>query len=297
MIQLIKQLFVLTKGGIVVFVVMSGLAGYAMGYNLEDDGSLFHLALTLIGLALVSAGSFALNQIQESEIDSKMKRTQSRPVASGWISKGEALGLSIVLSLMGVAALYLASPLAALLGFSTLVLYNGFYTLWWKRYWAFGAVPGAIPGAMPVVIGYAAIRPNIFSPDCVYLFLILFLWQMPHFWAIAIKLREDYEKGGIPVLPSVIGEKQTLFQIGLYTFVYVGLVVASPWFVPARYVYLFLAIPTALKLMWELMKFVKGANGDKGWLPFFIWTNLSVIVFLFAPVIDKWIYVVRHLLV
>ena len=111
--------------------------------------------------------------------------------------------------------LSLLSLTSMALGLFTVALYNGLYTLYWKKKWAFGAVPGAIPGAMPVVIGYSANHANVFTPECLYLFLIMFLWQMPHFWSLAIRYKDDYKKGGFPVLPAVIGVPKTLFHIGL----------------------------------------------------------------------------------
>mgnify|MGYP003393211751 CR=1 FL=1 len=290
MLFALKQLFILFKGGIVIFVLIGGLACYALGDPLVSVFSWTHLLLTLLGLAALSAGSFTLNQVQEIAVDKKMNRTRQRPLATAWMSSREALWLGIVLLGIGLAALYLVSPLAAVLGFITVSLYNGFYTIVWKKKWAFGAVPGAVPGAMPVVIGYAAICDTIFTQECFYLFLILFLWQMPHFWAIAVKLREDYERGGVPVLPVKIGVEGTLFHIGLYTFCYVALAMASPWFVPARYAYMFLVIPVVCKLLWQFLLYMR-SRGEQGWLPFFLWTNLSVLVFLIAPVIDKWTYI------
>lgn len=289
-----KQLFVLFKGGIVIFVIIAGLLGYGLGYNLETPLSSLHLLFTVIGLAAISAGSFSLNQTQEVLIDREMDRTKNRPVASGWISSRDALFLSFILIAIGTVTLYLAEPLAAVLGVFTVCLYNGFYTLLWKKKWAFGAVPGAIPGAMPVVIGYGAAQADIFTLECVYLFLILFLWQMPHFWAIAIKLKNDYASGGVPVLPVKIGVQRTIFHIGLYTFVYVGVAMASPWLVPARYAYLVLVWPMVFKLLWEFAKYLR-SEGEQGWLSFFLWTNLSVLIFLFAPVVDKWVYVIFNL--
>ena len=99
--------------------------------------------------------------------------------------------------------------------------------------WSFAAIPGAIPGALPVVIGYAANDSNLFARDSVYLFFVLFLWQMPHFWVLAMKFRDDYERAGIPTLPGLVGSHKTLFHIGLWTHLYLILVFGTPWFVHA----------------------------------------------------------------
>lgn len=277
----------LTKSGIVVFVLISGLTGYALSSSPYQPWYLMHLALTLASLYFYSAGSFALNQAQEWKIDERMPRTTNRPIPSGRVSVGQAWWLGLSFIVLGAIAGYLVNPLVALLGFLTVLLYNILYTLYWKKKWAFGAVPGAIPGAMPVVIGYAANSDVLLQPELVYAFLIMFLWQMPHFWSLAIRFKDDYAKGGIPVLPVQIGTGPTLYHMGLYMFSYVGLAIASPWFTSAHFLYIFVVVPFALKILYEFFRYYR-SEAQKRWLPFFLWTNLSVLVFLIAPVLDKW---------
>ncbi len=283
-----KSYLVLTKTGIIVFTLVSALAGYAVslpvGYTLDP---LVPVVL-MLGLYCVAAGSFAINQAQEWRIDALMKRTKVRPIPKGIVSPWQAILVGVVLLVFGLSVLFVLEAVTGWVALITVLLYNGMYTLYWKRKWAFGAVPGAIPGALPVVIGYSVNTPHVFSPECVYLFLILFLWQMPHFWALAIRFRKDYEAGGIPVLPVRLGEERTLYHIGLYLFVYVGVALAAPWFFKMNLIYMFLVLPLAIKLVWEFAKFYR--LRDKQWLPFFLWTNLSVLVFLAAPVVDKWIF-------
>ena len=276
----------LTKFGIVLFVLITGAAGYALSASADTAWEPVHFALTLFALYFFSAGSFALNQAQEWRLDRRMPRTQDRPIASGRVSvvQGYVLGGGFVL--MGVFAAVLVSGQVAALGVLTVFLYNLLYTLYWKKRWAFGAVPGAIPGAMPFLIGYAANSTDIFTPEALYGFMIMFLWQMPHFWSLAIRFQDDYAKGGVPVLPVLLGSQRTLYHIGLYTFAYVALAMASPWFTTTYYVYLFLVIPFAVKVLYEFWKYYRA--GSTRWLPFFLWTNFSVLVFVLAPVLDKW---------
>ena len=282
-----KMFMELTKSGIVLFVLISGLAGYAMSHPVFAEWDLVHMCATLASLYFLSAGSFAINQAQEWHIDRAMPRTEGRPIPSGQISALQAWILGIFFILIGLAAGLLVNQLVALLGLATVVLYNVLYTLYWKKKWAFGAVPGAIPGAMPVVIGYAANSSDLFRSEIVYAFMIMFLWQMPHFWSLAIKFKDDYAKGGIPVLPTRLGTDATLFHIGLYVFAYVGLAIASPWFTSAYFVYLLLVVPFAFKVLYEFFRYYK-AQAEKQWLPFFLWTTFSVLIFLIAPVLDKW---------
>lgn len=277
----------LTKLGIVIFVVMSGVAGFATSFAIEEAFDLFHLLNLVLGLFLLSAGSLSLNQAQEYKMDRLMPRTAKRPVAAGLISPQTAYMISISLLFGGSFFLYRASFDAMFLGWATVVLYNGIYTYWWKPKWIFGAIPGAVPGALPVTIGYAANSSEIWAADSVYLFLIMFLWQMPHFWALAMRYKDDYKAGGVPTLPVALGIDRTLYHMGLWTFAYILVAVASPWFVRASWIYLALVIPVSFKIMQEFYRYFQ-SRGEKRWLAFFMWTNISMLVYIFVPVIDKW---------
>lgn len=277
----------LTKFGIVVFVLLSGLAGYATSFHIEVPFDWNHIVALLGGLYLLSSGSLALNQVQEWKIDQRMDRTKSRPIASGKIKPAAAAILSWALLISGSTLLFEASFMAGVLGWVTVVLYNGIYVYLWKPKWVFGAVPGAIPGALPVTIGYAANDPHIANLDSVYLFLIMFLWQMPHFWALAIRYKDDYAKGGFPMLPVSLGVERTIHHMGIYTLAYVAVAMASPWFVHASWVYLLAVLPISFKVMQEFWRYSR-SKGTERWLAFFLWTNVSMLVFLVVPVIDKW---------
>lgn len=275
-----------------IFVLATGATGYAMSHQFQAAWDIGHILLTFFALYFLSAGTFALNQAQESHIDIKMPRTAKRPIPTGYFSRTQAIILGVGFVIIGAFAAALVNETVFWLGVGTVFLYNIPYTLWWKRYWAFGAVPGAIPGATPVLIGYAANRPDIFQPEPVYLFLLMFLWQMPHFWSIAIRFKEDYAKGGIPVLPTQVGDERALYHIALYMFVYVGAAVAAPYFTSARWAYVLMVLPFSVILMWQLWRYfqaIQEGTGGKRWLPFFLWTNFSILVFLSAPVMDRWI--------
>src|ERR1044072_5163752 len=205
---MLKAYLTLTKTGIIVFALVAALTGYAVSYDIHSMPGHFDWIqplLLMIGLYLVAGGSFAINQAQEWRIDAKMPRTAHRPIPRGIISPWQAYSLGAIFCIAGLIFLLAVGNLPALLALATIILYNVVYTLWWKRHMAFGAVPGAIPGAIPVLIGYSANTDKIYEPAGVYLFLILFLWQIPHFWALAIRYKEDYINGGIPVLPARFG--------------------------------------------------------------------------------------------
>jgi len=286
---MIKVYLEFIKIGIVIFVLLSGVAGYATSYLVENTFNPFHFLYLISGLYFLSSGSLSLNQVQEWRQDKKMERTSKRPVASGKLSPVQGFIIAILHLLIGCIGLYLSSLSALLFGLLTIILYNGLYVYIWKKKWVFGAVPGAIPGALPVTIGYVANDPAWFHRDSLYLFLILFLWQIPHFWILAVKFKDDYAKGDFPVLPVVLGNKKTFSQIIGYTYLYVMVAVAAPWFLKTSWMYLVLIIPFVLFILKNLFVYIK-SEGDK-WLGLFMWLNFSMLAFLFIPALDKW----RHL--
>lgn len=287
-----RLFFDLTKSGIVVFVLVTGAAGYAMSHPFSTPWELGHVLATFAALYFLSAGSFAINQAQEASIDARMPRTMKRPIPSGAISRTQAYILGFGFVIIGSLAALLVNTTVLAIGLATVFLYNIPYTLWWKRHWAFGAVPGAIPGGASVLMGYAANQEMILMPEPIYLFLLMFLWQMPHFWSLAIRFREDYAAGGIPVLPVKLGTERTLFHMALYTFAYVATAAAAPYFTSARWAYGLVALPIAFVVVWQFLRFFRSViekHEKSRWLPFFLWTNLSILIFLAAPVIDRWV--------
>ncbi len=180
-----------------------------------------------------------------------------------------------------------------LLGALAVFSYNVLYTLWWKRKYAFAAVPGAIPGALPILMGYVAASGEIWHPGGIYLFMILFFWQMPHFWVLALKYKQDYAMGGVPTLPVSKGTGVTVLQIVIWCLAYVALALGGPLFLPVHGLYLIVAIIMSAKLLWQLRAFVKEPE-SKQWLHFFLWVNLSLIAYIGGAVADLWsIYLVR----
>ena len=277
----------LTKFGIVIFVLLTGLAGYATSFQIESSFHLEHLLRFLGGLYFLSSGSLALNQVQEYKLDQKMPRTANRPIASGKIKPAAGLILAVSMLFVGVNLLFELSPMAGYVAVASVILYNGAYTMFWKPRWVFAAVPGAVPGALPITIGYAVNNSDIFNSESVYLFLIMFLWQMPHFWTLAIKYVEDYRLGAIPTLPVSLGLHKTLFHIGLYTFTYCGVAIAAPFFLNASWLYAALVFPFVFMLLKEFLQMYR-TDAQEKWLAFFMWTNISMLIFVFIPVIDKW---------
>ncbi|HSS44799.1 MAG TPA: heme o synthase [Thermoanaerobaculia bacterium] len=186
----------LTKPRITLLVLVTAAVGYAIGVRGTLDPAVF-LAL-LVGTALVAGGASALNQYWERAADGRMQRTKSRPLPSGRVAPAEALRFGVVISAAGLALLVSVNALTAVLGAGALASYVLLYTPL-KRVTSLCTVVGAVPGAIPPVMGWAAARGSL-EPAAWGLFIVLFLWQLPHFLAIGWLYREDYARGGFPML-------------------------------------------------------------------------------------------------
>ena len=212
-----KDYIALTKPRITWLILMSTGVGYFFGAR----GGWHFLTLlhTIIGTGLIASGTAALNQWYERAADAKMKRTQMRPLPSGRISAKNALGFAILISVAGFIELFFAvNALTGWLGLFTLLSYLFVYTPLKQRS-PHSTTIGAIPGAMPPLIGYAAASGTL-TWDAWILFAILFVWQFPHFYAIAWMYRDDYERAGIRMLPVVEPDgESTARRILLYSLV------------------------------------------------------------------------------
>jgi len=197
---MMKDYLELTKPRITVLILICTAVGYFFG-----SPNSFHLALfvhVLLGTALMASGTAALNQWYEADSDAKMRRTSKRPIPAGRIERIDGLVFGALLSIAGFADLWFGTnALAAGLGLFTLATYIFLYTPLKRRSVACTTV-GALPGAMPPLIGYAAASGRL-DAWALALFLILFVWQFPHFYAIAWMYRDDYARGGIRMLPVI----------------------------------------------------------------------------------------------
>jgi heme o synthase len=291
-IQLLSTYRELAKSGIVALVLISVLGGYLCGHPFEKPLQWMHLVHTLLGIFLLAAGSSALNQVQEVSIDASMPRTSKRPLPSGRISLLHAALFCALTLGAGLWLLRTLDPAVFWMGVAAVVLYNGLYTPWWKRKWAFAAVPGAIPGALPILMGHAAAAGRPFDGGGLYLFFVLFYWQMPHFWSLAIRYKGDYAQGGVPTLPVSKGEAPTRLHITTWSVTYVLLGLSAGFFLHTGRVYFVIALLTGAKVLWELSKYLRAAKASPGenrnWLPFFLWINFSLILYVFGAVADLW---------
>ena len=243
---MIKDYIALTKPRITWLILMSTGVGYFFGAQKGLQGwtgwHFLTLIHTIVGTGLIASGTAALNQWYERKADGMMRRTQARPLPSGRLEPGPALVFAIAISVAGFAELWFgANPLAALLGLITLLTYLFVYTPLKQRS-PHSTTIGAIPGAMPPLIGFAAATGTL-TWDAWVLFAILFLWQFPHFYAIAWMYKEDYARAGIRMLPVVEPDgRSTARRILLYSIALIPISLMPKFFAMAGNVYLYGAL-------------------------------------------------------
>ncbi len=217
-----RQFYSLTKPRVVQLIVFCALIGMALAVPGVPNWAEVKLGLTAcVGIWLVAGAAAAFNCLVEQGIDARMKRTSWRATAQGQISNMLTLSFSAGLCAIGSAILYIwVNPLTMWLTFATFVGYAVIYTVVLKPLTPQNIVIGGASGAMPPVLGWAAMTGSV-APEALILFLIIFLWTPPHFWALALYRVEDYRKAGLPMLPVTHGNAFTRLQIFLYTLVLV----------------------------------------------------------------------------
>jgi protoheme IX farnesyltransferase len=217
----VRDYVMLLKPRVMSLVVFTALVGMVMAPVHPSPVIAF---ASLLAIAVGAGASGALNMWYDADIDVKMRRTMTRPVAAGRVTREEALGFGVTLSIGSVAFLWLvANPLAAMLLAFTIFFYAVVYTMWLKRSTPQNIVIGGLAGALPPLIGWAAMTGGIAVPPVV-LVLIIFLWTPPHFWALSLYRSDDYARAGVPMLPVVAGAAATRRSILIYS---AALVVAA----------------------------------------------------------------------
>ncbi len=211
----VKSYIQLTKPRIIPLLLITTAAAMAIASKGRIDPLL--LLVTLAGGTLAAASAQVMNCIYDRDIDYDMVRTRKRPLPSGEIAVDHALIFAIVLAIAAFGILFVgANLLAAALAMSGIVFYMLIYTHWLKRHTAQNIVIGGAAGAIPPLVGWAAVTGDLSLTPWV-LFALIFLWTPPHFWALALMLKEDYAQVGVPMLPVVKGEAVTAQQIWIYS--------------------------------------------------------------------------------
>ena len=218
--DLMHKFYVLTKPRVIQLIVFCALIGMVLAVpGVPNWGQLGQAAMACLGIYLVASAAAAFNCMVEKSIDAKMKRTAWRPTARGELSDTQTLLFSAVLCAAGSGVLYYGvNSLTMGLTLATFVGYAVIYTVILKPLTPQNIVIGGASGAMPPVLGWAAMTGDV-GPEALILFLIIFLWTPPHFWALALYRVEEYRKSGLPMLPVTHGSEFTRLQIFLYTLV------------------------------------------------------------------------------
>jgi protoheme IX farnesyltransferase len=205
----------LTKPKVVALITFTAIVGTL----LASPGlpPLHALVWGNLGIALAAACAATINHVLDRRLDEQMARTRARPLPSGSLTEAQALVFAAALGFTAMAILaFLVNLLTAVLTFASLIGYAVIYTLWLKRATSQNIVIGGAAGAAPPVLGWAAVTNSV-DPNALLLFLIIFVWTPPHFWALAIARRDDYARAGIPMLPVTHGVAHTRLQVLLYT--------------------------------------------------------------------------------
>ncbi len=238
------RLLSLTKPGIIFGNIITVSGGYILGS--QDGFNIGLLLITIIGMALVIACGCVFNNYIDRDIDGLMARTKNRVLVQGLISNRTAILSALLFGLLGAAVLYLQTNLLTLaIALTGLFFYVVVYSLWFKRKSTYGTVVGGIAGAVPPVVGYCA-ATNSFNAGAIILFMILFLWQMPHFYAIAIYRQSDYAAAAIPVLPIKKGIRYTKISMLVYIAAFTVAAVMPTFFGYTGWLYFIVALCSGL---------------------------------------------------
>jgi len=193
----------LCKPGLSLLAASAAAAGYLVASPQGSPG----LVWTVTGVLVLAAGTSALNEYQERDLDRRMERTKRRPLPSGWVRPGSALVFSLILLAAGLAILGLGGSRPVVLGALAAVWYNGVYTPLKKRS-PLAAIPGALSGALAPAVGWAFAGGRLDDPRIAALGLVLFIWQIPHFWLVVLERVDEYRQAGVPNLLDVLSESQ-----------------------------------------------------------------------------------------
>ena len=282
-----REYLALTKPKVSLLIVFTAIVGMV----LASPGMVPLPALVFgtLGIAMASGSAATLNHVLDLRIDKQMSRTRRRPLAIGSLRTSQALGFAAVLGVGSMLVLWLSvGALCALLTFGSVIGYAVIYTAWLKHATPQNIVIGGAAGAAPPVLGWAAVTNSI-DPNALVLFLIVFTWTPPHFWALAIARRDDYAKVGIPMLPVTHGIPYTRLQIVLYT-ILLMLTTLLPFLTRmSGLVYLAAAVALNARFFYFVLALNKGLRPD---LPIRTFRfSITYLMLLFAALIlDHYLY-------
>jgi protoheme IX farnesyltransferase len=253
--------------------------------------ALVPLIVGSLGIGLAASSAAVINHVLDARIDINMARTRARPLPQGRVSESQAFMFAFVLCVLSMLMLWLlVNPLTAVLTFASLIGYAIVYTVYLKRATPQNIVIGGAAGAAPPVLGWAAITGEIHA-DALLLFLIVFAWTPPHFWALAIAKKDDYERVGIPMLPVTHGEQFTRQYIFFYTILMVLITVLPYLTGMSGLIYLAAALGLGGRFLWYAIRLL-GDTGQR--LPMQVFRySINYLMLLFAALLVDHYFIIR----
>ena len=283
-----RDYFALTKPRVVALIVLTSVVGTLLA--VPGWPPLVPLLVGNLGIGLAASSAAAINHVLDRRIDARMARTRSRPLPSGHLQATNATWFAIALGAVSMLLLSVfVNLLTAALTFASLIGYAIIYTVWLKRATPQNIVIGGAAGAAPPVLGWAAVT-NTIDPHSLLLFLIIFTWTPPHFWALAIARRNDYAKADIPMLPVTHGVEFTRLQVLLYTLI-LSLVTVLPYLTGMTgFIYLGAALVLNARFLWHAIAMKVSRRDElpmrvfKFSINYLMWLFLALIVDHYLPV-------------
>ncbi|MGG1690217.1 protoheme IX farnesyltransferase [Bacillus ginsengihumi] len=279
----VKDFFALIKMGIVNSNLITAFTGMWLALEFNHQHflqSLDTIFLTLIGTALIVAGSCSLNNYYDRDIDQIMKSKNFRPTVTGRISGAKVLTIGISFVVIGTVLLFMTSVTAGIIGAFGVFSYVVLYTMWTKRNYVSNTVVGSFAGAVPPLIGWAAVDPNLGIIPWM-LFLLMFIWQPPHFYAIAMKKCEEYREANIPMLPVIRGFQVTKWHM----LIWVICLLPIPFFLKAIGIP-FVMLATIFNIGWLVLS-IAGfkMKDDLKWAKYMFIYSLNYLTILFVAMV------------
>jgi protoheme IX farnesyltransferase len=261
--RLLKDLLMLTKPIVVALLLVTTFAGMVIGAQRMPPFPI--IFWTLLAGFLAAGGSGAINQYIDRFDDGKMQRTQKRPIPSGRLSPGQGLAFGVILTVIAFFIMVsFVNFLAAMLTLAGTIYYVLIYSILLKKTTVQNIVIGGGAGAIPPLVGWAAATGSLNIP-AIFLFVLVFMWTPPHFWALALVRKNDYARAGVPMLPVVRGEQETRWQIFLYTIMLVGVTLLFPLFGLGGSIYFAGAIFLGAWIIYAAWKVWKGSGNKVAW--------------------------------
>lgn len=285
--ETIKNYYSLTKPGVLYGNVITAVAGFLLASKGHMDWGLF--AATLVGTTLVIASACVINNYLDQDIDSRMARTKQRAIVSGLVPGRNAALFGILLGLLGAAALVAwTSWLVVILGAIGFVDYVVFYGMLSKRLSIHGTLVGSISGAMPILAGYCAAAGRI-DAGAVLVFAVLFLWQMPEFYSIAIFRQKEYKAAGVPVITVVKGIAHTRVQILCYTVAFVVATLLLSAYRVTGVTYTIIMSALGAYWIWLGVQGLRAADSNAWARKMFRFSLIILLAFSFLIAVEAWL--------